>query len=474
MQKTNNNEWAERGFDRLVVMARGIYMVLREIVLGLIQGRLPIMRCAVVAALMCLAFNYGLDYWVFKKLGFTAIYPYRLSPKLYQIYKWFWVMSGVWGWAVYQIIFKRRKQARLDEIFITSGLRNAAGKMPRFISEWRVDAQSSAMRLSNAGLPKEKFEQQRSYLESALGIYIDDFVEDRGRNQIDILYSHEPMPDHIEYKDYQMSQQKGASFFVGTNRSERFGCSLRDTPHLLVAGETSSGKSTFLRQVITTLYCASDTTEFTLIDLKNGLEFQLFKELPRVAVVPDLDQASVKLRAIESELQQRLELFAKEGAKDIDSYLERTGKQKSFGRHIIVIDEAAELFLGAGHLKNAQAIVSKIARQGRAAGLHLLIGTQRPDSRALDSQIKANLPGKVCFQMADHSSSMTVLGNGKAKSLPAIPGRAIWQKGMTNSEVQTPFLSPADADALLKKYRTTKSKPETLGQNASTQVEAGW
>ena len=279
------------------------------------------------------------------------------------------------------------------------------------------------------------------------------------------------MPELIDFENDQIDSQKGHTFFVGTNRSDRFTCSLQDTPHLLVAGETSSGKSTFLRQVITTLYCANETTEFTLIDLKNGLEFQLFKDLPRVAVVPDLEKASSKLRALEGELQQRLDLFAKEGVKDIDTYLQKTGNHKSFGRHIIVIDEAAELFLGSGHLKTTQAIVSKIARQGRAAGLHLLIGTQRPDSRALDSQIKANLPGKLCFQMADLSSSMTVLGNGKAKSLPTIPGRAIWQKGMANTEVQTPFLSPAEADIHLKKYRRPRQKNETVRNNAS---EAGW
>ena len=132
----------------------------------------------------------------------------------------------------------------------------------------------------------------------------------------------------------------------------------------------------------------------------------------------------------------------------------------------MVIDEIAELFLaGAGRnvkdIQTARATVSKLARQGRAVGIHLILGTQRPDARALDTQIKANLPGKVCFQMADVASSMVVLGNGRARNLPGIPGRAIWQRGLKMFEMQTPYLDPSEVDALLANFRQEKKVIET-------------
>lgn len=116
-----------------------------------------------------------------------------------------------------------------------------------------------------------------------------------------------------------------------------------------------------------------------------------------------------------------------------------------FDRLVLVVDEIAELFLSNVSEKyhnasEAKAVLSRIARLGRAVGIHLIAGTQRPDARVLDTQIKSNLPGKICFQMGDIHSSMVVLGNARAKYLPAVAGRAIWQCGMSLVEVQVPYV----------------------------------
>jgi DNA segregation ATPase FtsK/SpoIIIE, S-DNA-T family len=133
------------------------------------------------------------------------------------------------------------------------------------------------------------------------------------------------------------------------------------------------------------------------------------------------------------------------------------------------VDEVAELFLAGGPVnaeqsKQASEIVGRISRLGRAPGIHLVLGTQRPDKRALDTQIMANLPGKLCFQMSDTASSMVVINNARARDLPGIPGRAIWQNGLTMVEVQTPYLQVEEANQLLNSYRneeTAAKKTET-------------
>ena len=101
---------------------------------------------------------------------------------------------------------------------------------------------------------------------------------------------------------------------------------------------------------------------------------------------------------------------------------------------------------------------SKIAAQGRAVGIHLVIATQRPDRNALDPQTKANLTGKVCFRAANIASSMTILDNKRAFDIPNIKGRAIWQSSNDLEEIQTPFLSEEKAKDLLNQhYRKVNS-----------------
>lgn len=116
-------------------------------------------------------------------------------------------------------------------------------------------------------------------------------------------------------------------------------------------------------------------------------------------------------------------------------------------------------------LKGARSVrrgVHVASRNGRPEPTLLVIATQRPDSRSLDPQVKANLSGVLCFAMQNDSSSITVLGNGRATDLPLIPGRAIWKEGPLMMEVQTPYLSVDEADKLLEPFRIQrKDKNET-------------
>jgi S-DNA-T family DNA segregation ATPase FtsK/SpoIIIE len=258
------------------------------------------------------------------------------------------------------------------------------------------------------------------------------------------------------------------TFVVGKTRAKQIVARLDKVPHLMVAGQTGGGKSTFLRCLITTLYLNNPDFEFTLIDLKGGLEFQTFENLKRVEVVPNVAQAISGLQSLETIMKKRMALLKANDCKDIDAYLaipaekrkpiseeEKTGP---LGRHILVVDEAAEMFLagsqaGSGDIQTARRILSQIARQGRAVGVHLVIATQRPDAKSLDPQVKANLTGVLCFQMLNDASSITVLGVGRATDLPSIPGRGIWKCGAEMLEVQTPYLEAESADQLLESHR---------------------
>ena len=323
------------------------------------------------------------------------------------------------------------------------------------------------MRLTNNSLPVSSFEKAKKGLEAGMNVHIDDIKEDITNGTIELIYSAEPLPKITKVPP--LGTLRRSEIFVGETRSKKITSRFDKIPHLLIAGQTGGGKSTFLRQLITTLIVNQKSRDITLIDLKGGLEFQTFKQTKGVTVVPNIGEAVSKLQSIQGDFNNRLLLLQNSQCKDIDQYNEKIKKENETGtpntliRKFIVIDEAAELFLNNSRHSSdtthlAREVVVRLATQGRALGIHLIIATQRPDTRALDPQVKANLMGIICFQMANTASSMTVLGNGRAKNLPSIAGRAIWKSGLEMIEIQTPFMDLQSTEDLIRPFQNTDTK----------------
>ncbi len=468
--------WAA-GIDRTI---RFSWDALKEIFLGARAGTLPWSSCLMWGMGVSLVVIYDLDTAIFRRFHAGVLYP--KSIWWFTGYYLVLILSGFWFWGMYRAGVKIHILRRLTHVFKSTGLRNALGELPSFICDRPIDAHTRMMRLTKRSLALDRFEGARPAIESALHIYIDELRDHRRSGTVDIIYAHEPMPDSVVLRDCVIPKDQ---IIVGTTRSGQLMSDFRSTPHILVAGQTGGGKSTCVRQWITTLYLSNPSYKFTLIDLKGAIEFQLFEKIPRVEVYGDMDKAIQQLDALGEELEDRMKILKANGAKDLETYRaipaeerkapERPNANLNFDRHVIVIDEVAELFLSGGgtsgrDAQRAREVVSKIARQGRAVGLNLIVGTQRPDAKALDTQVKANLTGKICFQMADQHSSLVVLGNARAKDLPPIPGRAIWQNGIRQIEIQVPFLDYARTEKLLDPF--SKESKSCQSNEASTQTKS--
>lgn len=412
-----------------------------------------------------------LDQKIFKFLKADWLYP--TNPVAYTIYAFTGVTFGFWIWGAIQTQRRSKVLERLTEVFQECGLKSPMGKLPNFIFDKPVDELVRRMRVTNAFMPKAKFEEARDHLESSLQVYIDEISENKSSGTVDILYSHYEISKLVPVDDLNAIGEN--QFFIGQTRARTIHSDFSENPHLLIGGQTGGGKSTFLRQFITTLYCNNPAYHFTLVDMKGGLEFQIFDQRDRITVISKTPEAKHIFEKLDKTLSDRLEILKANRCKDLDEYSKKPKTERllpkdiaesklHFSRHIVVIDEAAELFLGGGKnlIADVQSIsrhAARIAAQGRAVGIHLVIATQKPDAKAINGQIKANLTGIISFPMATLGASLSILGNGRAKELPSTPGRAIWKSGLEQYEIQTPYLSPDQAMQHLDKVCPQKESP---------------
>ncbi len=196
------------------------------------------------------------------------------------------------------------------------------------------------------------------------------------------------------------------------------------TPHLLVGGQAGSGKSTFLLCLIASLvqYHGPDRIRFTLLDPKR-VTFQAPSFRAAVGahldgpIGYDIDDALPTLERLVDIMEDRYRLFAQASVRSIDEYNLQVGREEALERKILVIDEFGDLAIDKGIAKHFITIVQRLGSKARAAGIHLVLATQRPDRQTVPPAIKANLGGKVALKVASGTNSRIILDAGGAENL---------------------------------------------------------
>lgn len=444
--------------ERVVLL---VFRPWKELYYGVRYNSIPWEKLLSASAVVALILTSKIDHRMIKFFSLGFMYPYYSGS--YWAYYFGLTILPFYIWGISQVIITEKLSRRLAQAFQVSGLVNRLGKVPSLLSNFPIDNVTKKLKLTAAHLPISKFKEAKEYLESSLNVYVDKISSNVESGVVEILYSPFPMPSMVDYGSFRPSHS--CDFWIGNTRAERKIGSFLDTPHLLIAGQTGGGKSTFIRQLITTIFVNDKTSKLALIDLKGGLDSTVFEDIPRIQIAPTIETAIPELAKMEKTIHARMKLLKENKCKDISAYHERLKQtqgsdaqslaKQHLARHYFIIDEAAELFLANQSRKSddvhaARRVVSLIARQGRAIGLHLVVATQRPDSRALDPQVKANLTGVLCFPVANDASSISVLGNGRATDLPDVKGRAIWKNGMEMLEVQTPYISVEEVQRLIR------------------------
>jgi S-DNA-T family DNA segregation ATPase FtsK/SpoIIIE len=187
-------------------------------------------------------------------------------------------------------------------------------------------------------------------------------------------------------------------------------------PHMLVAGATGSGKSVCLNGIIISLLYQNgpDELKFIMVDPKR-VELGVYAGIPHLLVPPIVkaDEAVNALKWAVREMERRLDYLSKFGARDIDSYNAKS--KERMPRIVIVIDELADLMIQ--NKREVEAVIVRIAQMARAAGIHLVLATQRPSVDVITGTIKANIPTRLAFAVASQVDSKTILDTAGADKL---------------------------------------------------------
>ncbi len=237
---------------------------------------------------------------------------------------------------------------------------------------------------------------------------------------------------------------------------------LAKMPHLLVAGATGSGKSVCINTLITSILFKAkpDEVKFILIDPKM-VELSNYNGIPHlmVPVVTDAKKAASVLNWAVQEMEKRYAKFAQMGVRDMERY-NKMNPEDIMPSVVIIIDELADLMMVAPH--DVEDAICRLAQKARAAGLHLVLATQRPSVDVITGIIKANIPSRISFSVSSQIDSRTILDMGGAEKLLGKGDMLFYPVGAAKPRrVQGAFVSDQEVEELLDYIRAQGQEAET-------------
>ena len=252
---------------------------------------------------------------------------------------------------------------------------------------------------------------------------------------------------------------------------------LTSMPHLLIAGTTGSGKSVCINTIIVSLLYKlnPDLCKFILIDPKM-LELSTYEGIPHLLtpVITDAKKATSALAWTVKEMNSRYKLMSKVGVRNIDGY--NTKHKLKMPYIVVVVDEMSDLMLVAG--KEIENYIQKLSQMARAAGIHIIMATQRPSVDVITGTIKANFPTRISFQVSSKIDSRTILGEQGAEQLLGKGDMLFMSSANKIIRIHGPFVSEQEIERVVNSIRA-QGEPDYMEEitaqesNETTSISDG-
>ena len=248
---------------------------------------------------------------------------------------------------------------------------------------------------------------------------------------------------------------------------------LTSMPHLLIAGTTGSGKSVCINTIILSLLYrhTPDKCKFILIDPKM-LELSTYEGIPHLLcpVITEAKKAASVLGWVVKEMENRYKLMTKEGVRNIDGYNAKHNLAMPY--IVVVVDEMSDLMLVAG--KEIENYIQRLSQMARAAGIHIIMATQRPSVDVITGTIKANFPTRISFQVTSKIDSRTILGEQGAEQLLGKGDMLYMSSANRIVRIHAPFVSDSEIDKV-NNYLRSQAEPDYINEilNFAEEKEIG-
>ena len=341
----------------------------------------------------------------------------------------------------------RLYQRGLDHLNLKSGLDHR----PKLLKVQDIDSNRTKLLVKSTGLGEDRYNTKLDDLRASVGQRVESIrYYDNDNTCIEIFLARRLLESKVTYSSLADKLKRPYSFIVGKSQNGVIMESLEDVPHYMIAGSTGGGKSVSFKNMLMGLLESSDKLQMYLFDFKR-VEMNDFLGLPNVAVINDEVKAQQILKQLEKEMERRYKVLEDDGHKSIDP------KRDKCNRIVVGIDECTDLTgkVPKSHpsyvtIEKARNSLDHLARKARACGIHLIFATQKIDSDSLGTRVQENIEGRLALRMNTMENSVRVLQNNMAYHLPAIAGRAIWKKGASYVEIQSPYLSDEEVKKRVK------------------------
>lgn len=220
--------------------------------------------------------------------------------------------------------------------------------------------------------------------------------------------------------------------------------SIKRMPHGLIAGQTGSGKSVSINTILISLLMRYKPSELKLLLIDPKMvELTSYSDIPHLItpVITDAKAATAALNWVVDEMERRFQLFADNRVRDIDGYNEQF-EDENMPYLVIVVDELADLMMVAS--QQVEHAIMRITQKARAAGIHLLVATQRPSTDVIKGTIKSNIPSRIAFSVASHIDSQTILDSSGAEKLIGRGDMLLMSSGKAKKRLQGAFINDKD------------------------------